>query len=58
MKKEVVAYKRPNETIAYTFQKLGTNLEYMNLSKNFKTLLITSSTVPNFAIFPSTRAQI
>ena len=41
MKKEVIAHKNPKSPISEVFRTLRTNIQFMNVSKKMKTLLIT-----------------
>ena len=43
MKKEVIAHKNPKSPISEVFRTLRTNIQFMNVSKKMKTLLITST---------------
>ena len=45
MRKEVIAHKDPKSPISEVFRTLRTNIQFMNMSKKMKTLLVTS-TVP------------
>lgn len=46
MKKEVIAHKNPKSPISEVFRTLRTNIQFMNVNKKMKVLLITS-TFPN-----------
>ena len=43
MKKEVIAHKNPKSPISEVFRTLRTNIQFMNVSKKMKTLLVTST---------------
>ena len=43
MKQEVIAHKNPKSPISEVFRTLRTNIQFMNVSKKMKTLLITST---------------
>ena len=43
MKKEVIAHKNPKSPISEVFRTLRTNIQFMNVSKKMKVLLVTST---------------
>ena len=43
MKKEVIAHKNPKSPISEVFRTLRTNIQFMNVNKKMKTLLVTST---------------
>lgn len=43
MKKEVVAHKNPKSSISEVFRNLRTNIQFMDVNKRMKTLLVTST---------------
>lgn len=43
MKKEVVAHKSPKSSISEVFRTLRTNIQFMDVNKKMKTLLVTST---------------
>jgi capsular exopolysaccharide synthesis family protein len=43
MKKEVIAHKNPKSPISEIFRTLRTNIQFMNVDKKIKTLLVTST---------------
>lgn len=43
MKKEIITYKDPKSPISEAFRTLRTNIQFMNMNKSLKTLLITST---------------
>lgn len=43
MKKELITFKNPKSPISETFRTLRTNIQFMNVNKRMKTLLITST---------------
>ena len=43
MKKEVIVFKNPKSPISEVFRTLRTNIQFMNVNKKMKTLLITST---------------
>ena len=43
MKKELITFRNPKSPISETFRTLRTNIQFMNVNKRMKTLLITST---------------
>ena len=43
MKKELITFRNPKSPISETFRTLRTNIQFMNVNKRMKTLLITAS---------------
>ena len=43
MKKEVIAHKNPKSPISEVFRTLRTNIQFMNVNKKMKTLVVTST---------------
>lgn len=43
MKRDLIVHKDPKSPISETFRTLRTNIQFMNIGKNMKTLLITST---------------
>ena len=43
MRKEVITFRDPKSPISEVFRTLRTNIQFMNVNKNLKTLLVTST---------------
>ena len=43
MRKELITYRNPKSPISEVFRTLRTNIQFMNINKKFKTLLVTST---------------
>lgn len=43
MRKEIIAFRDPKSPISEVFRTLRTNIQFMNINKNLKTLLVTST---------------
>ena len=43
MKKELITFRNPKSPISETFRTLRTNIQFMNVNKRLKSILITST---------------